>query len=199
MREFVFGLAVAAPFGPIASLLISAGLNLSLAGALVRALGVAVADLTYALVALTTGAGVGAMLRGHDPLLKRGSSGLLLVIAVWLLWSALTPRAKRRPARGTSSHARGFAGFYLLTLANPLTILLFLGLAGQMSPERGAGAIIPAALFLFLGSLTVQCAYAGFGSALGRVLEKGSGKRVLNVVSALTIAAFGLYGLLKNL
>ena len=52
VRAFLFGVAIAAPVGPIALLLIHTELNHRPPAALRAALGVALADLTYALLAL---------------------------------------------------------------------------------------------------------------------------------------------------
>ena len=53
LRAFFFGVTIAAPVGPIALLLVHAGLNHRLSAALSGALGVALADFTYALAALS--------------------------------------------------------------------------------------------------------------------------------------------------
>ena len=86
---FLFGVAVAAPVGPIAMLLIRSGLNQRLSAALAGAIGVALADLTYALTALLAGAGLSAALRSQQHVLEAGSSLLLILLGVWLAAAAL--------------------------------------------------------------------------------------------------------------
>ena len=78
LRALLFGLTIAAPVGPIALLLVHIGLNHRLRAALLAALGVAAADLTYAVVALTVGAALATALSAHRPALQGFSSLLLL-------------------------------------------------------------------------------------------------------------------------
>src|SRR5690349_2533509 len=65
LNAMLFGLAVAAPVGPIALLLVHTGVNHRLSAALRAALGVAAADLTYAVIAFTLGAALTSALSAH--------------------------------------------------------------------------------------------------------------------------------------
>lgn len=181
--------------GPIALLLIRTGLNHRLAAALAGALGVALADLTYAVVALSAGTGLAALLHSHQREFQLASSGLLLFLGLWL-----TAQSLRRPVpdgAGADQETRppGLLQLYVLTLANPLTILLFAGFSGQMTARGGPGAIATGALFLFLGSLAIQAGYATFGAVLQRWLTTPGAIRAVNTLSGVAIAAFGVYGL----
>jgi threonine/homoserine/homoserine lactone efflux protein len=195
LRAFLFGVTVAAPLGPIALLLIHTGLNHRLAAALAGALGVALADFTYALVALSAGSGLAELLHDQQREFQLASSGLLTSLGLWLAVEAArkVPRASG-PGAGKARDP-GLVRLYLLTLANPLTILLFAGFSGQMAVSGGAGAVLAGALWLFLGSLMVQVAYAGFGATLQRWLTTAVAVRAFNATSGLLIAGFGLYGL----
>jgi threonine/homoserine/homoserine lactone efflux protein len=195
LRAFLFGVTVAAPVGPIALLLIHTGLNHRLAAALAGALGVALADFTYALVALSAGAGMAELLHGHQRDFQLASSILLAVLGLWLTTEAARKAAPASDAGGAQARDPGLLRLYLLTLANPLTILLFVGFSGQMAVSGSAGAVLYGAVFLFLGSLVVQVAYASFGAALQRWLTTPATVRAFNATSGLIIAAFGLYGL----
>ena len=194
LRAFLFGVTVAAPLGPIALLLIHTGLNHRLAAALAGALGVALADFTYALVALFAGAGMAELLHGHQRDFQLASSILLAALGLWL-----TKAARKAPPASDTGGARardpGLVRLYLLTLANPLTILLFVGFSGQMAVSGSVVAVLYGAVFLFLGSLVVQVAYASCGAALQRWLTTPATVRAFNATSGLIIAAFGLYGL----
>ena len=195
LRAFLFGVTIAAPVGPIALLVIHIGLNHRLPAALAAALGVALADLTYAVLALAAGSGAFALLHAHDRTLRLGSSGLLILLGLWL-----TARALHMPARPTDGahgpigRAPGLVHLYLLTLANPLTIVLFVAFSGQMGGRAGVGAVVYGSLWLFLGSLTVQAGYAAFGAALRRVTSTRAVRKI-NAVSGLAIACFGAWGI----
>jgi threonine/homoserine/homoserine lactone efflux protein len=196
LRAFLFGVTVAAPVGPIALLLIHTGLNYRLAAALAGALGVALADFTYALVALSAGAGMADLLHGHQRALERASSALLALLGLWLATEAARKGAPASAPGTAKAPGPGLLRLYLLTLANPLTILLFVGFSGQMAVSGGVGAVLYGAVFLFLGSLAVQVGYASFGAALQRWLTTPATVRAFNVTSGLIIAGFGLYGLM---
>ena len=192
---FLFGVAVAAPVGPIAMLLIRSGLNQRLSAALAGAIGVALADLTYAVTALLAGAGLSAALRHQQHVLEASSSLLLILLGVWLATAALL-RASSAASAVVNPQAAGLTRFYLLTLTNPLTIVLFVGFAGQMQGGQAAGELVVYAGCLFLGSLVVQMSYASFGAFLQQWLRNPASVRVFNAASGVAIAAFGVYGLL---
>lgn len=195
LQAFLFGVAVAAPVGPIALLLIHTGLNHRMAAALAGALGVALADFTYALVALSAGSGLAALLHSYQREFQWVSSGLLVLLGMWLVARALRKRASAGDPMDTTIRAPGLVQLYLLTLANPLTILLFVGFSGQMPVARGMSTVLYGSLFLFLGSLLVQTSYASFGAVLQRWLTAPGAVRALNALSGVAIAGFGLFGL----
>ena len=195
LRAFLFGVTIAAPVGPIALLLIHIGLNHRLSAALAAALGVALADLTYAVLALAAGSGAIAVLHAHDRTLRLGSSGLLILLGLWLTARALgVPATPTDGTHGPVGRAPGLIHLYLLTLANPLTIVLFVAFSGQMTGRRGVGAVLYGSLWLFLGSLTVQAGYAVFGAALRRVTTTRAVRKI-NTVSSLAIVCFGVWGI----
>jgi threonine/homoserine/homoserine lactone efflux protein len=195
LRALLFGVTIAAPVGPIALLLVHIGLNHRLPAALLAALGVAAADFTYALVALTVGAALATALSAHAHALQGFSSTLLIALGWWLARKAMRASAGAGPPQ---TRMPGMARLYLLTLANPLTIVLFVGFAGQLHATRPVEIAVDAAM-LFAGSLAVQAAYAACGAALQRWLTDARAVRTLNVASGVAIALFGLYGLARTL
>jgi threonine/homoserine/homoserine lactone efflux protein len=192
LRALLFGLTIAAPVGPIALLLVHIGLNHRISAALLAALGVAAADLTYALIALTMGAGLSSALSAHRWELQLFSSLLLFALGIWLAQKAL----RSTHSGPLDEPAPSLVRLYLLTLANPLTIVLFVAFAGQLH-ATGVAEIGVDAACLFAGSLAVQAAYAAFGSMLQRWLTDAPAVRRFNVASGAAIALFGLYGLAR--
>ena len=195
LRAFLFGITVAAPIGPIAVLLVRTGLNQRYSAALAGALGVALADFTYALVALSAGSGLGVVLQTHRREIQLAASALLIVLGLGLAAGAMRKADLLPGADDTGGQAPGLLRLYLLTLANPLTILLFIGFSGQMTVAGGVAGIAAGALFLFLGSLIVQASYATLGALLQRWLTSPRLVRAFNTASGLGVAAFGVYGL----
>ena len=194
LRAFFFGLTVAAPIGPIAVLLIRTGLNHRYSAALAGALGVALADFSYAVVALSANSGLAVALQSHQRTIQLAASALLLVLGLWLAAEAMR-KTDPLPGADGAGPAPGLVRLYLLTLANPLTILLFIGFSGQVAPSGGIEGIATGALFLFLGSLIVQASYATLGALLQRWLTSAGWVRAFNTSSGLAVAAFGVYGL----
>ena len=195
LRAFLFGITLAAAMGPIALLIMHNALNHGLRAALASALGVALADLTYAALALGAGAALADTLREHRAVFELAASGLLLGLGLWLARGAL------HAGIGSPSKPRavGLMPTYLLTLANPLTVLLFVGFSGQLSLARGWRDVALFASLIFVGSLPVQAAYAAFGAALQRFAARPGQVRALNLASGMGIAAFGAHGLIRAL
>ena len=193
IRAFLFGVAIAAPVGPIALLLIHTGLNHQLPAALLAALGVALADLTYALLAVAAGAELVRLLQPHQNAFRLASSGLLILLGLWLTARALL-RADAT-VNAATPRAPGPLQLYLLTLANPLTILLFAAFSGQMAVHSDFSAVLSGSLWFFFGSLAVQTAYAGFGAALRRWITAPRAVRGINAMSGAAIATFGTWGI----
>jgi threonine/homoserine/homoserine lactone efflux protein len=85
----------------------------------------------------------------------------------------------------------------LLTLANPLTLAIFLGFAGQLSLDGDSRTAVFLSLCVFAGSLLVQMIFAILGGSLGKWVTDRRAIRVLNFISAVAIIAFGVRGLLS--
>lgn len=123
------------------------------------------------------------------------SSGLLILLGLWLATKAMRQPVPKAGAAQQATRPPGLVQLYLLTLANPLTILLFAGFSGQMTAGGGLGAIVTGSVFLFLGSLAIQAGYATFGAVLQRWVTTPRAVRAVNALSGVAIAGFGLYGL----
>jgi threonine/homoserine/homoserine lactone efflux protein len=162
------------------------------------ALGVAVADFTYAVVALAVGARLEDWLAAHRAALSGASSAVLLALGAWLGWSAGTRPPARYDEARFAERIAGFTTTYALTLANPLTILLFVSFSGQLHLTRQWEDVPYYAVFIFLGSLPAQLVYAFIGAGLHKALRPAAIRRV-NLASALAIAGFGIYGLARAL
>jgi len=197
VRALVFGLALGAAVGPIALYVIHAGMTRGLRPAIDCALGIAVADFTYAVVALAVGARLEGWVGAHRAALSGASSAVLLALGAWLAWSAWTRAPVRYDESRFAGRVAGFAGTYALTLANPLTILLFVSFAGQLHLTRQWEDVPYYATFIFLGSLPAQLAYALIGAGMHKLLQPAA-VRGANLASAFAIGAFGIYGVVRS-
>lgn len=195
-RSFAFGVTLAAAVGPIALLILGYGIRGGLKPALGAGLGAALADLTYALAAFSIGSLLLTRLVEHEKTFQTGSAITLIGVGVWVLWRA----ARNSPAAAAASGdiSRPLVTTYMLTLVNPLTIIVFTTFAAQLplTASRTAAAIF--AFSLFLGSLMVQTVFAAGGATLSRLVSRPGWIRVLNMLSGAAIAAFGVTALIKH-
>jgi threonine/homoserine/homoserine lactone efflux protein len=196
MRSFAFGATLAAAVGPIALLILGYGMRGGLKPAIGAGLGAALADLTYALAAFTIGSLLLARLVEHERVFRLWSAAALVGVGVWLMVQA----ARHVPATGATGGdiSRPLATTYLLTLVNPLTIVIFTTFAAQLplTVSRAAAAVF--ATSVFLGSLMVQMIFAAGGATLARVVSRPGWIRALNTLSGAAIAAFGLTALIRH-
>ena len=199
----LFGVTLAAAIGPIALLIISLGARSGLRAAALAAGGAALADCSYALLAFGAGAALLSRLQRHAMPIRIGGALVLLALAAWMLCGALrAPRdgPQGDPAGGTAdSRARPFLTTYLLTLVNPMTILVFVAFAAQLPLAGSTARVVLLALCVAGGSLAVALGFAAAGALLSRLFRRGRRARLLQGLSATGIMAFGVHGLLQAL
>ncbi|HKE45577.1 MAG TPA: LysE family transporter [Steroidobacteraceae bacterium] len=196
VHAFLFGITLAIAIGPIALLIINNGLNHGLAVAVRSGFGAASADLLYSIIAFLVGARVVAALSGHEAAIRVASGAALVAVGVWLAIKVLRETGSAETAAQPGAGPKGFWVTFLLTVANPLTLAIFLGFAGQLSLDGDNRVAILLSLCVFLGSLVVQMILALLGASLGKWITDRRSIRVLNFVSAAAIAAFGLNGIM---
>jgi threonine/homoserine/homoserine lactone efflux protein len=172
LQAYLLGWAVAAPIGPVNLEIIRRSLRHRLAAGLCVGLGATTADTIYM---LATSFGLSRFLRTPAVLLV-----CFVVGGALLGWLAfLAGRDAWRYLRGTADPLPSFdkvpagegppAGggtrvslprHYLLgvgiTLTNPMTLVFWMTIAGQLFPGRipGAGEIVQATLFVWLGTIS---------------------------------------------
>jgi threonine/homoserine/homoserine lactone efflux protein len=198
MRSFAFGATLAAAVGPIALLILGYGMRAGLKPAIGAGLGAALADLTYALAAFTVGSLLLARLVEHERVFRVGSAAALVGVGVWLMVQAVRRAPATAGAAGGGDLSRPLVTTYMLTLVNPLTIVIFTTFAAQLplTVSRAAAAVF--ATSVFLGSLMVQMIFAAGGATLSRVVSRPGWIRALNMLSGAAIAAFGLTALIRH-
>ena len=169
------GFGIAIPVGPIAVMLIDTGLRRGFSTGAPAALGVASADLVYAILAALAGLAVADVLEPVAGGVRITSGTVLLAIAAYRL--VLLARASRasKPKPPTE---RGTAGTYVaflgLTLLNPATIAYFTALIVGLGPGSITGT---SDKFLFVAgafsaSATWQLCLVGVAAGLHRRLSE---------------------------
>lgn len=150
---FLFGLAVAAPVGPVALLCIRRTLERGWFSGLASGLGVGTADAMYAALA-ASGIALAAFLLGPAARWLELAGGLAIAL-IGLRTLISTPASKAAAApRSGAGLLRDYISILGITLANPPTILSFAALAAVLAPSRHGGAAALALLVtgVFLGS-----------------------------------------------
>jgi threonine/homoserine/homoserine lactone efflux protein len=152
-RGLVIGLAVAAPVGPIGMLVINRTLTEGRLSGLATGLGAAVADTLYGCVGAFGLTFISNLLMGYAPWTK-------LVGGLFLCYLGIkTIRARPRENGTTASRVRPVVAFsttVLLTLANPVTILMFMAVFAGLGFGSGNGTYDAASVVVagvFTGSM----------------------------------------------
>jgi len=194
-KSLALGVAIAAPLGPIGALCIARTLERGFLAGVAGGLGTALADACYAALAALGFAAFSAALAMIDLSLRLAGGAFML----WLGWQGLRPRAAaaapaqmggRRNLLGTA------AATFLLTIANPATILSFAALfAGLgLAASSGASAAVLVVAGVFAGSMLWWGVLSG-GVALARHRLPDSFARWVARGSGALIVAFGLWAL----
>jgi putative LysE/RhtB family amino acid efflux pump len=192
-KGLLLGLAIAAPLGPIGTLCISRTLERGFWAGVAGGLGTALADATYALMAAAGFAAFATFLSTLSvPLGLVGGAFML-----WLGWRGLKPRPVAAAAViGARDLLHMTTATFLLTMANPTTILTFAAIfAGFGLAAVGDGmsaAIVVAGVFL--GSLGWWFLLSG-GVALAKTRLPDGFAAWTSRISGLVLIAFGLAAL----
>jgi threonine/homoserine/homoserine lactone efflux protein len=194
VRGFVIGLAVAASVGPIWILCLRRTLESGFLAGFTSGAGAAVADAIYGGVSALGVSAIGGAVEGIAPWLGvAGGAALVYLGARDLL---------RRPASGGAAAPpgllAGFATTFGLTLANPMTILLFAAImaglgVGVAGPPIGAILVVAG---VFLGSLAWWLVLAAAGSRLRDRLGP-SARLWITRASGLVLIGFGVVAMAR--
>jgi threonine/homoserine/homoserine lactone efflux protein len=191
-KSFLFGAIVAASIGPIALLIFSIGARQGPAAGVFAGLGAALADGLYALAAFVAGALILPLLAAYEPAIRLGCALLLVGLGAWMLVGQLR-RSEATVAPAPA--ARFFLPTFLLTIVNPMTLVVFAGIVPQLPVAGSFVSAASLALALGSGSAVVQLAIAGSGSLVGRAVPVEGWRRAISAASAIGILAFGIAGL----
>jgi threonine/homoserine/homoserine lactone efflux protein len=184
LAGFGLGLAVAAGFGPISVLALTSGLRHGFAPAFGVAVGVALVDGFYALLA---GLGLAALIDPTHPEFQVVGGIALVVIGVGMI------KLSGGEAVALATFRRGFVVSVAATLANPLTIVSWAAAFTAVVPELDISrtetlSVLP--LSVCLGTLTWFTLLAAGATLLGRRLSP----RVLHGVSVAAGVVIALFG-----
>lgn len=199
IQSFLFGVVTGLAVGPIALFIIHQSITRGFAVGIRCALGASLADLTYATVAFTAGAALLPYLDGARGTIRVLGSVLLVALGAWIVAKAARTLDAPHAAQPTRRMEPTLLT-YLLTVANPLTIVFMLGLASQLPlVTTSVPAALGLALCVFAGTFLCGVVFSIGGATLGRVIRRPGVIRMLEVASGVGIGAFGVRGLLHAL
>lgn len=220
-QGFIFGLATAAPVGPIGILTIRRTLVGGLLFGLLSGLGAATADAVYGTIAALGLTAVSAFLIQHKPTLQLIGGLFLLYLGMQSLRAKPVTSKQYSVNRNaytdtsidnsqlTINHLqlkKAYASTLFLTLSNPVTILSFTAVFagfGLGSQTKSAGSSIILVIGVFLGSALWWLFLTGMVTAVrGKLVHQGKlnerALRIINLISGLILVGFSVL-LLGNL
>jgi threonine/homoserine/homoserine lactone efflux protein len=200
LKGILLGLSIAAPIGPIGVLCIRRSLTDGLRVGFLCGLGAATADAVYAFIGSFAIAEV-----AHWLLRERAAFGvaggvvlIYLGIRAFFSYSTFEPHADWRTDTSRWASDVYFTTF-LLTLANPMTILSFAAIfAGVGLAPNPAAARFRSVEWLVLGVFGGSALWWLLLSAVSSRARRylgGSALRVINGVCGLTLVGFGMHAL----
>jgi threonine/homoserine/homoserine lactone efflux protein len=197
LQGLLIGFSIAAPVGPIGLICIRRSLTAGRLAGLVSGLGAATADALYGIVAALGLTAVTNLLVAYQRPLQFVGGLFLVYLGLAIMRSTPATTATSTPPTATLSAA--YFSTLLLTLANPVTVLSFLGIfagLGLLGNAHAPSAAFALVLGVFLGSAAWWLLLSTSAAALGARLQSG-GLRLLNLTSGALIAAFGLWQLFR--
>jgi len=202
LKALVIGLSIAAPVGPIGLLCIQRTLAHGRAIGFFSGLGAALADACYgAIGAFGVSAVISSMVAARVPL-ALGGAAFLAWMGVQLLRAPAATQA--RAAQDAATPLKAMLSVFMLTLANPMTILSFVAVFASIgtghASSGGSGAAVTMVAGVFLGSAMW---WLGLSTVVSMV-RHGLGAQVLQSINRLSgalllgFAVFQLSALLSR-
>jgi threonine/homoserine/homoserine lactone efflux protein len=196
LQGLAIGFAIAAPVGPINMLCVHRSIVDGRRVGFVSGLGAAAADTTYGIIAAIGVTTVTSFLVGHRLGFQLAGGLFMAVFGVYIM-------RMRRPRREAAAPVHvgrlrdAFASTYVLTLANPMTIVAFTGIFAGLGLGWRTGRTIDALELIggvFLGSSFWWLLLALLAGTFGRHLNDGT-LRWINLIAGGIVAAFGVWQL----
>lgn len=154
-KGMIIGVGIAAPVGPIGLLCIQRTLNDGRVAGLASGLGAATADALYGVVAAFGLTVISAFLVDQRTALALVGGAMMLYLGIRTFLAKPAAEAAQPSGYVRGSLASAYASTLLLTLTNPMTILMFLAIfAGAEVAQTGGDWIGPLLMVVgvFLGS-----------------------------------------------
>ena len=199
IKAYIIGLTIALTIGPISLLVVQRCIRKGLKSAIVTSLGIAIADFTFALIALSIGTSILLLMEKYEHYVYMFSGVVLFGLALYISHSALRIYSDNIHMSAAKAEGSDFFSGYLLTIHNPMTVAVFLGFLSYMTNIHSFSGILFFAFFLFLGSYTGQLIIGLTAYVFRGFFQKPKAILLFDCLSALGIAAFAVFSFLKVL
>jgi len=190
-KSIITGIVIAMPLGPICMILIKKTLESGLYAGIAIAIGAACADAVYSGVAGLAMASVAQFITQHKFILRLVSKGVMgcVFVSELINWSS----SQKPVALSTGGKiALGFQ-IFLMTLANPVTILIISSIFLTMEIHfTNIPEITTAITGIFLGS-TLWCSSLAYATVFAKKYLPGSFISALKWLSLSMLAAFVIF------
>jgi threonine/homoserine/homoserine lactone efflux protein len=191
-KGLIVGVAIAAPVGPIGLLCIQRALIGGWFSGLISGLGAAVADTVYGSIAAFGLTLVQDFLFGHRYAISL-AGGLLLCLLGLRIMFAQPSTVAARPRNSAVGHAGDLIGTFMLTLANPMTILSFIAIFAALNTSAASGSYAAAAI-LVLGVFGGSAAWWLFLSLGIGVIRHRMDEPILRWIARISGAMIVVFG-----
>lgn len=198
VKGIIIGLSIAVPLGPVGLLCISRTLGYGRMSGLVSGLGAATADGLYGCLAGFGLAYMANMLVDHQEWFRLIGGVFLIGLGVHTFRAEISPELTSDEHDGL---VRDYLSTFLLTLTNPLTILLFAAVfagLGIHTTRGDYGAVGILILGVFCGSALWWLTLSWAVSFLRERMDLGR-LRMAGKIAGIVIAAFGVIALVTLL
>jgi len=148
LKGIVVGAVIAVPVGPVGVLCLRKAIFEGRLAGMISGLGAATADAFFGVIAAFGLTFVSKWLLGYEDLLRAAGGCYLLYAGGHALFTHPRDGITRQPTRETLFH--DFVSVFALTLTNPITILVFLGVFEALGLS-GGHATMPRAAVLVAG------------------------------------------------
>jgi threonine/homoserine/homoserine lactone efflux protein len=200
IKGLAVGIAIAAPVGPVALLCIQRALSGGWLAGSASGLGAAAADTLYGSIAAFSLSLIENFLIDHRYQIAIGGGVLLCLLGIRVILSK-PMEIPARPSNSAFGLVGVFLGTFMLTLANPTTVLSFIAIFAAINITAASGDYAAAGILVagvFAGSaIWWLCLAIGVGVVRHRVDEPVL--RWIRRASAALVIGFGIYTLWRGI
>jgi len=196
IKSCIVGLAIAAPVGPIGFLCIRHTIDSGLALGLAVGLGAALADAVYGIIAAIGFSAVASFLMSKLALVK--FVGGLFLLYLGIKEFRIAGQAESMSLLPRRTILRTIGSTFLLTLSNPMTLMVFMGIFSSLSGDLACSMdqSLSMVVGIFLGSMLWWIFLSSMVFVTRSYLPLAL-LRKINIVSGVFLILFGCYTLIS--